>query len=428
VRRPLTALVRWADKPDVLVPLLLFLAAAHTVSRDATPLRVSCDGASEAVAQLKPGDPVSIRYALASEDGPCYKVAAESAGKQWEGWLPASALTNLEEFDKARNAAVQLNAPTPEAPPEPKSAPAAALSIPASADARLLKATQLLNANQPAEALTIAEAMIKQQGPQPDLLALAGIAAQRSDRTADAIQYWERSLALKNSPAIERMLAAARRELEADQSSEKLFGMRFVFRYDTREVTPEQARAIVPVLDSEFGRISETLGCRSEERMVVVVQSVDAFRRTTGAAEWAGGQYDGRIRVALLDGGRMGEETRRAFAHEIVHACLANLGQYPAWLHEGLAQKLSGEVPPPADLALVRQMARQNQLPSLGRLSGTWSRLSPMHARVAYAAAYLAADALMTAYGAEAARNLLNNMATLPQVAADLDRRVRQER
>lgn len=418
-----------ADNADVLVPLLLFLAAAHTVSRDATPLRAACDGSSEAVAQLNPGDTVSIRYALASEDGPCYKVAAESGGRQWEGWLPASALTNLEEFEKARNAATQFNTPTPEAPPEPKAATAAAsLHIPGSSDARLLKATQLLNANQPAEALTIAEAMIRQQGPQPDLLALAGLAAQRSDRTSDAIQYWEQSLAIKKSPAIERMLVAARRELEADQSSEKLFGMRFVFRYDTREVTPEQARTIVPMLDSEFSRISETLGCRSEERMVVVVQSVDAFRRTTGAAEWAGGQYDGRIRVALLDGGRMGEETRRAFAHEIVHACLANMGQYPAWLHEGLAQKLSGDAPPPSDLALVRQMARQSQLPSLGRLSGTWSRLSPQHARVAYAAAYIAADALITAYGADGARNLLRNLETLPQVTADLDRRVRQER
>lgn len=391
-------------------------------------MRVSCYGGSETVAQLQPGDAVTIRYALASDDGPCYKVAAVAGGRELEGWLPASALTNLEEFEKARNAAAQLNAPTPEPRVETKAAPAPSLNIPASADARLLKATQLLNANQPAEALTIAEAMLKEQGPQPDLLALAGIAAQRSDRTNDAIQYWEQSLAFKKSPAIERMLAAARREVEADQSSEKLFGMRFVFRYDTREVTPEQARTIVPMLDSEFSRISEKLGCRSEERMVVVVQSVDAFRRATGAAEWAGGQYDGRIRVALLDGGRMGEDTRRAFAHEIVHACLANIGQFPAWLHEGLAQKLSGEVPPPADLALVRQMARQNQLPSLGRLSGTWSRLSPQHARVAYAAAYIAADALLSAYGTDGARNLLHNVETLPQVAADLDRRVRQDR
>ena len=420
----------------MLIPLLLFASAAHTVAHDATPLRVACDRSSETVAQLNPGDPIAIRYALASDSGPCYKVAAETGGKQWEGWLPASALTNLEQFEKARNSAAQLNAPTPEAPAALRSAraqnsapaqtSAAMLNLPTGANARLLKATQLLNANQPAEALAIAEAMLKEQGPEPDLLALAGIAAQRSDQPARAIEFWEQSLTLKKSPAIERLLAEARREVESDQSSEKLYGMRFLFRYDTREITPDQARSIVPMLDTEFSRLSQILGCRSEERIVVVVQSVEAFRKTTGSAEWAGGQYDGRIRVALLDGGRMGDETRRAFAHEIVHACIANIGSFPAWLHEGLAQKLSGEVPPPADLGMVKQMARQNQLPSLGRLSGTWSRLSPQHARVAYAAAYIAADALLSAYGPDGARNLLQNAATLPQVTADLDRRVRQ--
>ena len=82
--------------------------------------------------------------------------------------------------------------------------------------------------------------------------------------------------------------------------------------------------------------------------------------------------------------------------------------------------------PPAADLALVKQMARQNQLPSLKRLSGTWSRLSPQHARVAYAAAYQAAEALFAAYGNDGARNLVRNPETLAQVSAELDRRVRQ--
>ena len=409
----------------MLVPLLFLLAATQTVSREATPLRTACDSSSQEVARLNPGDAVSIRYALAGGDGPCYKVSADAGGRQWEGWLTAADLSDVTVFEKARSAGATLKA----RPPEPEAARPAgqtAVALPAGSGARLMKATELLNSNQPAEAHAVAEAIIKEQGPQPDLLSFAGVAAQRGDRTAQAVQYFQQSLAMKTSPAVERMLASARRELESDRSSEKLFGMRFVFRYDTREVAPEQARSIVPLLDSEFNRISEVLGCRAEERIVVVVQTVDAFRRTTGAAEWAGGQYDGRIRVALLDGGRMGPEARRAFAHEITHACLANLGSFPAWLHEGLAQKLSGDTPPAADLALVKQMARQNQLPSLKRMSGTWSRLSPQHARVAYAAAYQAAEALFEAYGNEGARNLARNPETLARVTVELDRRVRQ--
>lgn len=409
----------------MLVPLLLLLTAAQTVTHEATALRTACDGSSHEVARLNPGDAVAIHYALAGGDGPCYKVSAESGGRRWEGWLTAADLTNTLAFEKERIAGLPIR-PRPPEPEPPKPDAQTAVALPEGAGARLRKATQLLNANQPAEALAVTEAMLKDQGPQADLLALAGVAAQRGDQTAQAIQYFQQSLAMRQSPAVERMLATARRELETDQSSEKLFGMRFLFRYDTREVTPEQARSIVPLLDSEFNRISEVLGCRAEERIVVVVQTVEAFRRTTGAAEWAGGQYDGRIRVALPEGGGMGPGARRAFAHEITHACLANLGSFPAWLHEGLAQKLSGDRPPAADLALVKQMARQNQLPSLKRLSGTWSRLSPQHARVAYAAAYQAAEALFAAYGNDGARNLVRNPETLAQVSAELDRRVRQ--
>ena len=44
-----------------------------------------------------------------------------------------------------------------------------------------------------------------------------------------------------------------------------------------------------------------------------------------------------------------GALTRRTLAHETVHACLAALGNWPAWVHEGLAQRLQR-----ADNAIVR--------------------------------------------------------------------------
>jgi hypothetical protein len=101
-------------------------------------------------------------------------------------------------------------------------------------------------------------------------------------------------------------------------------------------VTADQARTLVPILDSEFTRVSEALGCRSEERLTAIVQTPEAYRQSTGAAERSGGQFDGRIRVALLEK-TPGDLTRQTFAHEIVHACLAQTGEWPAWLHEGLA-------------------------------------------------------------------------------------------
>ena len=98
----------------------------------------------------------------------------------------------------------------------------------------------------------------------------------------------------------------------------------------------------------------------------------------------------------------------------------------PSWLHEGMAQRLSGDSVSAPDLAAVKAMAKSGQLPSLANLSQTWSRLDGQHARVAYTTALVAAGELYGIYGADGVRNLLHNPSMLGQVTADLDRKLRQ--
>lgn len=159
--------------------------------------------------------------------------------------------------------------------------------------------------------------------------------------------------------------------------------------------------------------------------MTAIVQTPEAYRQSTGAAEWSGGQYDGRIRVALLES-TPGEHTRQTFAHEIVHACLAKTGDWPAWLHEGLAQKLSGQVIPAGPRAQVKKMARDGELPGLQQMGSSWSRLSGDHAALAYTTALIAIEHLYEAYGNTGVRNLLQNPASLARVAAEIDSRLRE--
>jgi len=406
-------------------PFLLLLASS--VAQDGVALRPTCDPYDSKIAELKAGDAVEIRHAMMGEAGLCYKVAVTSAGKTVEGWLPAPAIAGAEDFERARNAGTKLDTPTPVQPQATaRKMGTDAVTVPDGADARLSKAAALLNSNQPGEALIIIEAMLKHNGTDPNLLAIAGAAAYQSDQVRQAVDYWERAVAVAPSPSVERLLRDAKREVEADQSAEKLFGMRFLFRYDAREIAPEQARSIVPLLDQEFARLSEMLGCQSQERIVVVVQNVEAYRKATGSAEWSAGRYDGRIRVALIEGNRIGEETRRSLAHEIVHACLAQIGNHPAWLHEGLAQKLSGEPFSNADRDAVREMARAGQLPSLAKLGHTFSRLSARHAQIAYAGALQAVELLYQSYEIDGVRNVLRNPEMLPQVVVDLDRRLKE--
>jgi len=94
--------------------LLYFLLAAATVKEDAKEgpvrLRSGCSSDASAVAALPVGAPVTIRYSISGESQPCYKVSVEVAGKTLEGYLPAAAISGLEDFDQARRQAVWLDA------------------------------------------------------------------------------------------------------------------------------------------------------------------------------------------------------------------------------------------------------------------------------------------------------------------------------
>src|SRR5436190_16261507 len=93
-----------------VVILVLLLAAA--IKDGPTPLRAGCSADAAALTSLPAGAAVTIRYSISGESQPCYKVSVEVAGKSLEGYLPASAIGGLEDFDQARRQAVWLDAAT----------------------------------------------------------------------------------------------------------------------------------------------------------------------------------------------------------------------------------------------------------------------------------------------------------------------------
>ncbi len=393
------------------------------VSVDQYPLRKGCDAEDTTVACLHKGDPVEIRFALAGGSGTCYKVSVQSEGKTLQGYVSADGISGVGEFEKERRAAPSANLPS-----VLRGDVAAIRNQGGFSGVQDLgvRAARLLEANRPGEALDILERAVRSGSKDPGLLSLAGYAAFRNDDVRRAVDYYKQSLALRPSPVVERLLKKAEQEAAGDKSEERLVGARFLLRYNRRRMNPATAHEILGVLEHEFSRISQELGCRVDERIVAIVQTPEEYRKSTDAAEWSAGQYTGRIRIAATDQTQLDEATRRRFAHEIVHACLARLGDYPVWLHEGLAQKLSGETLTARQMAQVKQLAHAGQLPHLDHLTQTWSRMSTLHASIAYATALAAVELFYQYHAGLGARNLLRNPDLLPQIAADLDRRLRE--
>jgi len=400
-----------------LFSLVLMITA---VKQPGTALRDGCSADDFAIATLDAGAPVIIRYALAGETVPCYKVAVQTGGKTLEGFMPASAIAGLDEFEKGLRDASWLD-------PEKVlvSITTAAQKMPSLAGVTLAnsQAAALIESSQPAKALELLENELRQKN-DPTTLALAGVAAWRSDDPQRALIYWRNSLDMQPNPDLERLYHRVEKETAGDLSTAKLYGLRVLLRYDATLVPVETARQMVSALDSELLRISDTLGCTAEERLIAIVQSREAYHKSTDAAEWNGGQFDGRIRVPVAGGQGMDAPLLRIFAHETTHACLSMMGHWPAWFQEGLAQKLSGDALTPALHAQIEKMAKDGKLPRLENLHQDWSRLDTAHAVAAYALSLAAVEMFYQDYAAYGIRNLVNNPNKLAQITTELDKRL----
>jgi hypothetical protein len=399
---------------------VLFFVAAMAVRADQTPLRSGCDSDDGVVASLPAGTPVEVRFRLA-DGSDCFKVAATIDGKDVLGYVPASALTGLERYEQERSSAASvdtLRALNPVVAETKK-------AIVNTGDPALDRAEQLLDSNQPAQALDQVQSAIRRHPRDPNVLVLAGLAAYRSDQLHAALDYWKQALDIAPDEKLATVYERVKREADGDHSGDKLYGVHVALRYEGEALPADTARAILATLDGDYSRIAAQLGCATDERIVAIVQSRAAYLQSTGAAEWSGGQYDGRIHIAWTDGSQVGPAMQRALAHELVHACLTSIPSgstpWPAWLQEGLAQKLSGDTLPAAVREQLSKLAQTHSIPKLENLRQDWSRMSTQNAQAAYSLALAAADALYDNYASYGILNILNNPDTLPRITANLD-------
>jgi tetratricopeptide (TPR) repeat protein len=399
---------------------VLFFVAAMAVRANQTPLRSGCDTEDDVVASLPAGTPVEVRFRL-SDGSDCFKISATIGGKDVLGYVPASALTGVERYDHERSSAASVDVLRALDPVVTETKKAVALT----GDPALDRAQQLLEANQPAQALEQMQVAMRRHPRDPNVLMLAGVAAYRSDQLRAALDYWKQSMDLAPNNTLAAVYQHVQREAESDHSGEKLFGVHVALRYEGEALPADTARAILATLDDDYSNIAAQLGCTSDERIVAIVQSRESYLRSTGAAEWSGGQYDGRIHISWRDGAQVGPAMQRSLAHELVHACLTSIPSgstpWPAWLQEGLAQKLSGDTLPAAVREQLRQLGQTHAIPKLENLRQDWSRMSTQNALAAYSLALAAADALYDNYASYGIRNILANPATLPRITADLD-------
>jgi len=227
---------------------------------------------------------------------------------------------------------------------------------------------------------------------------------------ASALEHLERAVELAPERAdLARLLARWKRSAEAEKDFWRKTTEHFELSFDgTREELMNGTAGLEDALESAYLEFGELFGFFPVEagrpRIRVVLYRRADFDLVTGIGDWAGGVFDGTVRVPVEDLVREELRLGRVLRHELVHAYVDEAGgaRVPGWLNEGLAQWLE-EPPLAGGGAHVREARRRlagHALFPLGRLQGSLARWSDAsEVELAYAQSLALVEHIVRMYG-----------------------------
>ncbi len=273
------------------------------------------------------------------------------------------------------------------------------------------RAAQLMAARRLREAQGLIEEALQHDEERAELWALLGQVHYESQRLALAEQAWRRALTLNPTlREIERRLAQVTKERPVEQTFRTLPQAQFDIR--SAEALPLRADEVVrEVLLEAYQTVGQEFGHYPSQRLVVLLYTPEQFRELRQAPEWMVAQYDGKLRVPLVDNPRSAY-FRSIVWHEFTHAIVHELshGQCPVWLNEGLAE-FEGTKQTGRSFARVQQANQHGELLSLADLQGHFTDLTdPQRIALAYEQSLSIVTYLMDTYGAWRLKRLLKRM------------------
>jgi hypothetical protein len=182
------------------------------------------------------------------------------------------------------------------------------------------------------------------------------------------------------------------------------------------------AAAAVDALESAYWRIGTALLAYPPTVITVVLYTDEQFRDITRSPTWAGGVFDGKIRVPMRGALNDPRQLERVLAHEFTHALIKSLAPrgVPTWVDEGLAVVFEM-----GDLKWAERLARQApSLVPLPRLHDGFLSLPADQVPLAYAESALAVQMLIERGGIPALTALLQDLAEGQEFTQAFERRV----
>jgi tetratricopeptide (TPR) repeat protein len=263
------------------------------------------------------------------------------------------------------------------------------------------------------EALLMARQAVVEEPDRADAWRVLGQVLLDTGDPAGAVDAWEKAQAIEPDPDLEDRLHTARADAEARErylvGATRHFRVRFEGPADSA-----LAQRILDILERAYSSVGLALGYYPDSVIDAVLYTQQAFFDVTQTPGWAGGIFDGTVRLPVAGAVPPPEELERVVTHEYTHAAMVHeLGkaQVPVWLHEGVAMNLEG-----GDrrgwAAHVRR-GHPATLP-LGRIAGSFLDMSRGEADAAYAESYLLVRSLIDRFGQFRLADLIQACRTQP--------------
>jgi len=259
----------------------------------------------------------------------------------------------------------------------------------------------------------------------PKLTAAALLLGDITYRMGDletAVRTYEAALEVEpNNAQIQGRLESWRKEAALHSRFQQNLSPHFTVLF---EGPAEQrlAAAAVDALEAAYWRIGTALLAYPPTVITVVLYTDEQFRDITRSPAWAGGVFDGKIRVPMRGALKDPRQLEKVLAHEFTHALVKSVAPrgVPTWLDEGLAVVFEM-----GDVKWAERLARQApSLVPLPRLHDGFLSLPADQVPLAYAESALAVRMLIERGGIPALTALLQDLAEGQEFTQAFERRV----
>ncbi len=214
---------------------------------------------------------------------------------------------------------------------------------------------------------------------------------------------------------VDQLEKSADFELEFDAAASD----HFVVSHPRGGAAAERIGEVLDLLERSRDQVARLLRFQTHRQVPVVVYEDVDFGQATGSADWAGGRYDGKIRIAIEFMERDPAQFARSLRHEYVHAVLHERtgSRVPAWMHEGLANVVVEERYDAG--ALRRRLLDAYELPDISMLSRSFAALPVETATLVYQQSFWMTRALVDEHGFRGITDLVLALGADPGLGFD---------